>query len=121
MTRYEPELNASTPPDTKDTSTPIAFATDLLQLYTSGALPKDKARLLADSTVERQHYWGDRNPSGSFRARGSSGQTGSGSFYANANEIAIVTPRAQADRSSDPVRKRQNGAAQLTKSPSRSD
>ncbi|GGE51682.1 hypothetical protein GCM10011391_33100 [Pullulanibacillus camelliae] len=90
VARYEPDLNAAVPGDSRDTSTPRALATDLQTLAIRNGLPPEKRALLID--------WMRGNATGDalIRAGAPKGwevddKSGAGS-YGTRNDIAIVWP-----------------------------
>lgn len=88
--RFEPDLNAFTPGDTRDTSTPKALATSLQAFALSDLLSDDKRELFTD--------WLKGNATGDtlIRAGAPEGwvvgdKSGAGS-YGTRNDIAVVWP-----------------------------
>lgn len=88
--RFEPDLNEATPGDTRDTSTPRAFATTLKVFTVNDVLPSNKRKILTE--------WMRGNTTGDnlIRAGTPKGwmvgdKTGAGS-YGTRNDIAIVWP-----------------------------
>nr|WP_285865831.1 class A beta-lactamase [Lederbergia lenta] len=88
--RYEPELNAFTPGDPRDTSTPKALATSLEAFVVGDILSDDKRELFTD--------WLRGNATGDTLIRAGSPEnwevgdkSGAGS-YGTRNDIAVVFP-----------------------------
>ncbi|WP_066193133.1 MULTISPECIES: class A beta-lactamase [Gracilibacillus] len=88
--RVEPDLNEAVPGDTKDTSTPKAFAESLQKYVLSDLLPEEKRKLLID--------WMTGNEAGDtlIRAGVPEGwkvidKSGAGG-YGTRNDIAVVWP-----------------------------
>ena len=88
--RFEPDLNAFTPGDTRDTSTPKALATSLQAFALSDLLSDDKRELFTD--------WLKGNATGDtlIRAGAPEGwvvgdKSGAGS-YGTRNDIAVIWP-----------------------------
>ncbi len=88
--RLEPDLNAATPGDDRDTSTPEQFAADLRAVLLGDALDADDQRVLRTAML------GTTTGDGTIRAGVPSGwrvadKTGTGS-YGVRNDIGVVTP-----------------------------
>lgn len=88
--RLEPGLNAATPGDARDTSTPEQFAADLRAVLLGDALDTDDQRVLRTAML------GTTTGDGTIRAGVPSGwrvadKTGTGS-YGVRNDIGVVTP-----------------------------
>jgi beta-lactamase class A len=88
--RFEPDLNAAIPGDSRDTSTPRAIATSLQKFTASDLLPVEKRKLLTD--------WMQGNATGDALIRAGvpkgwkvGDKSGAGS-YGTRNDIAIVWP-----------------------------
>jgi beta-lactamase class A len=91
LDRWETELNVWKPGQKRDTTTPSAYARDLLALTLGNALePADRARLIG---------WMDDATTGDARIRAGlpedwtvGDKTGTGPAYGTTNDIAVVRP-----------------------------
>ncbi|MFI5523320.1 class A beta-lactamase [Streptomyces platensis] len=91
MVRHEPELNDWSPDDTRDTTTPRAFAKDLRTFVLGDALPRPERVQLAK--------WLQTNTTGAKLIKAGmpktwlvGDKTGAGSTYGTRNDIAVVWP-----------------------------
>jgi beta-lactamase class A len=93
--RWEPELNAFTPGDVRDTSTPRALATNLAAYTVGGALSDEDTSVLLD--------WLVRNTTGDELIRAGApdgwvvGDKSGAAGYGTRNDIAVVRPPGGAD------------------------
>jgi len=91
MVRHEPELNDWSPNDTRDTTTPRAFAKDLRSFVLGDTLPRRERAQLAK--------WLQTNTTGAKLIKAGmpktwlvGDKTGAGSTYGTRNDIAVVWP-----------------------------
>jgi beta-lactamase class A len=92
--RLEPDLNEATPGDTRDTSTPRAFATDLRTYVLGTRLPADNRALL--TTLLRDNTTGtDLIRAGVPAGWVVGDKTGNGK-YGTRNDIAVIWPPGRA-------------------------
>ncbi|MGA5560792.1 class A beta-lactamase [Streptomyces platensis] len=91
MVRHEPELNDWAPDDTRDTTTPRAFAKDLRTFVLGDALPRPERAQLTK--------WLRTNTTGAKLIKAGmpktwlvGDKTGAGSTYGTRNDIAVVWP-----------------------------
>lgn len=94
LDRWETELNAATPGDKRDTTTPLAMARTLRKLLLLDGLPPARQSQLRD--------WMLRNTTGDTRIRAAvpagwqvADKTGTGD-YGSANDIAVIYPPGRA-------------------------
>ncbi|WP_406480862.1 class A beta-lactamase [Streptomyces platensis] len=91
MVRHEPELNDWSPNDTRDTTTPRAFAKDLRSFVLGDTLPRRERAQLTK--------WLQTNTTGAKLIKAGmpktwlvGDKTGAGSTYGTRNDIAVVWP-----------------------------
>lgn len=88
--RFETELNAATPGDTRDTSTPRALATTLQAFTVTDVLPADKRRILTNWL--RGNTTGDKLIRAGVPQGWEVGDKSGAGSYGTRNDIAIVWP-----------------------------
>lgn len=91
LKRWEPELNASIPGDTRDTTTPMAMGNDLDALVLG--------HVLGLSQRHQLEYWLKHNTTGNARIRAGvpkdwivGDKTGTSNEYGTTNDVAVIWP-----------------------------